>query len=87
MPSTAVIYYDWTGQFEVQEWRVDGRLHRNDGPAVQWADGMLEWRQNGKQHRLDGPAIMFADGSAMWWIDDHLVDVEPPDDSELAWFA
>lgn len=66
---------------------MDGRLHRNDGPAVQWADGMLEWRQNGKQHRLDGPAIMFADGSAMWWIDDHLVDVEPPDDSELAWFA
>lgn len=27
----------------------DGKLHREDGPAVEWADGALEWYLHGKK--------------------------------------
>jgi hypothetical protein len=40
-----------------KEWRLNGLLHREDGPAIEWADGSKEWRLNGKSHRTDGPAI------------------------------
>lgn len=33
------------------------KLHREDGPAVEWNTGGKEWLQNGVYHRLDGPAI------------------------------
>jgi hypothetical protein len=50
-----------------REWRVRGRLHRTDGPAVERADGSREWRVNGRLHRTDGPA--FEDGCYReWWI-------------------
>jgi len=31
-----------------QEWRVDGYLHRTDGPAVIYADGTQAWWVNGE---------------------------------------
>ncbi len=34
--------------------RVDGILHKDDGPAIVWADGTFDWRQNGKPFRADG---------------------------------
>jgi len=46
----------------------DGELHREDGPAVESADGGKEWYQKGKRHREDGPAIEYADGDKSWWI-------------------
>ena len=45
-----------------------GRLHRTDGPAVEWHDGDLEWFQNGKRHRTDGPAVEWSDGGREWWL-------------------
>jgi len=45
-------------------------LHREDGPAVEWADGDKVWFVNGKQHRLDGPAIELNDGYKSWVVDD-----------------
>ena len=45
-----------------------GRLHRTDGPAIEWYDGDLEWFHNGKRHRTDGPAIVRVDGTLAWWI-------------------
>ena len=44
------------------EWFQDGKLHRLDGPAIEWANGDEHWYQEGKLHRLDGPAIEYADG-------------------------
>jgi hypothetical protein len=32
-----------------KSWRLNGELHRSDGPAVEWADGSKSWRLNGKQ--------------------------------------
>ena len=45
-----------------------GQLHRDDGPAVEWANGSKMWYQNGIRHRTDGPAIEWADGRKEWWI-------------------
>jgi len=42
-------------------------LHREDGPAIEWADGGKEWLLNGKLHREDGPAYEPADGYKEWW--------------------
>jgi len=45
------------------------KLHRLDGPAVEYADGSKMWYVDGQRHRLDGPAIEWADGSKAWYVD------------------
>ena len=47
---------------------LNGKLHRTDGPAVEYADGSKEWWLDGKKNRLDGPAIDHANGRKEWWI-------------------
>jgi hypothetical protein len=44
-----------------------GRLHRLDGPALEYSCGERRWYQNGKLHRLDGPALEWADGFKVWY--------------------
>ena len=46
---------------------ADGQLHREDGPAVTWANGMQEWWWAGQRHREDGPAITWPDGQQAWY--------------------
>ena len=43
-------------------------LHREDGPAIEYADGYKAWHLNGKRHREDGPAVEYANGSKLWLI-------------------
>jgi hypothetical protein len=51
------------------EWyNLNGELHREDGPAIEFADGDKYWYINGERHREDGPAIEFADGDKYWYI-------------------
>ena len=47
---------------------MDGELHREDGPAIEYADGTKSWWLNDNRHREDGPAIEFSDGSKEWWM-------------------
>ena len=51
-------------------WFVNGKKHREDGPAIEYHNGDKEWYVNGKQHRLDGPAVELANGMAEWYIND-----------------
>ena len=46
----------------------DNQLHREGGPAVEWAGGTKSWFQNGQRHRADGPAIEWASGRKGWYI-------------------
>ena len=39
-----------------KSWYLNGKLHREDGPAREWANGDKVWYLNGKLHREDGPA-------------------------------
>ena len=60
-------------------WRNSSRkLHRLDGPALEWADGTKVWWVNGKRHRLDGPALEWADGSKEWYVDGKLHRLDGP---------
>lgn len=47
----------------------DGRIHRLDGPAVEYTDGTKAYMIYGKRHRLDGPAVVYSDGGETFWID------------------
>ena len=45
----------------------DNQFHRDDGPAIEYADGSKHWYQNGQLHRTDGPAVEYADGTKFWY--------------------
>ena len=32
----------------IKSWLMNGKLHREDGPAIEWPDGVKEWYLNGK---------------------------------------
>ena len=49
-------------------WYLNGKVHREGGPAVTYANGTKLWYINGERHREDGPAIENADGSKEWFI-------------------
>ena len=41
-------------------------FHREDGPAIEYADGSKTWIKNGLYHREDGPAIECANNYKTW---------------------
>ncbi len=45
-----------------------GKLHRLDGPAVEWNNGSKFWYKNGLRHRENGPAVECSYGSKEWYI-------------------
>jgi len=47
---------------------LNGKMHRTDGPAAEYADGTKHWCLNGKLHRTDGPACEYADGTKYWCL-------------------
>lgn len=49
-------------------WRLNGLLHREDGPAFEGANGTREWWFNGRRHREDGPAVEWSNGSKWWYL-------------------
>jgi len=44
-----------------------GQLHRDDGPAIEKADGYKAWYRRGKLHRENGPAVEYRDGYKEWY--------------------
>jgi hypothetical protein len=61
-----------------KRWYLNGKFHRVEGPAIEYADGYKSWYINGKQHREDGPAVEFANGSKCWYLNDKLHRVDGP---------
>jgi hypothetical protein len=51
-----------------KEWRLNDKLHREGGPAVELASGTKAWFLNDKFHREDGPAVERADGDKEWFL-------------------
>jgi hypothetical protein len=49
-------------------WYLNGKCHREDGPAIECASGNKYWYLNGKCHREDGPAIECASGNKYWYL-------------------
>ena len=59
-----------------KSWCLNGKLHREDGPAREWANGDKVWYLNGKLHREDGPAREYADGTKAWYLNGKKVTEE-----------
>jgi hypothetical protein len=53
-------------------WYLNGKRHREDGPAVERANGDKWWYLNGNVHREDGPAVERANGDKMWYLNGKL---------------
>jgi hypothetical protein len=52
---------------------LNGKNHRQDGPAYEGFDGTKKWWLNGQWHRVDGPAWEGFDGTKKWWLNGKLV--------------
>ena len=48
-------------------YKLNNKLHREDGPAIEYLNGDKEWWINGNLHREDGPAIEWYDGDEFWY--------------------
>ena len=60
-----------------KSWYLNGKLHREDGPAVEHASGTKRWFYHGKLHREDGPAVEYADGSKHWYLNGEFITDDP----------
>ena len=78
---TGTYWHTWPG--------TDRKLHRLDGPAIEYSDGSRAWYQNGQRHRIDGPAVEYADGHREWFQNDLLHRHDGPaiecPDGDRAW--
>ena len=54
-------------KYGLQEWFIDGKRHRDDGPAFIMSD-YKEWWQYGKLHRSNAPAIVWEQGNQQSWF-------------------
>jgi len=52
----AIVYY------------LNGKRHREDGPACEFTNGEKWWYLYGKRHREDGPACEYAGGNKQWYL-------------------
>jgi hypothetical protein len=49
-------------------WTLNGKRHREKGPATIWPNAYKSWWHNGFYYRLDGPAEIWANGYKRWRI-------------------
>lgn len=54
-------------QYGTKRWYLNRKLHRLDGPAVEYSNGTAEWFLNDRLHRDNGPAITDAKGNKWWY--------------------
>jgi hypothetical protein len=60
-----VYCYDMDGS---KIWYKNGKIHRDDGPAIIAVDGSQFWSKDGKRHREDGPAVVRIGGAEEYWL-------------------
>jgi hypothetical protein len=49
-------------------WYLNGKRHREDGPAIEANNGYKSWWLNGELHREDGPAVVDSYGDKYWFL-------------------
>ena len=71
-------------------WYLNGKLHREDGPAIEYRNGDKSWYLNDKLHREDGPAVEYATGGKKWVRNDKLHREDGPaimwSDGSIEWW-
>ena len=56
------------GTFDKVWKNENGQVHRDDGPAIEYFNGIKHWFKNGTYHRKDGPAMVCDDGSHEYYL-------------------
>ena len=73
-----------------KEWYLNGKLHRVNGPAIEYTSGTKSWYLNGERHREDGPAIEYASGNKAWFLNGKLHREDGPakewSNGDKVWF-
>jgi len=64
----AYVNFDKNNNLTISGWFINGKLHRESGPAIVWKDGARKWYINGKLHRLNGPAVIWKNEIKKWLI-------------------
>jgi len=70
--------------YGTKRWFLNGKHHREDGPAVECTNGQKEWWLNDGLHREDGPAVEWDDGGKSWFLHDKEVHPETLVDLQLS---
>lgn len=76
---TAILKY-----YDRVEYYKNGKLHREDGPAVIYNNGRKEWWVNGRRHREGGPAVEWINGTNQYWTHGRYWGDNPPTLQELS---
>ena len=74
-------YYVTVDEESTTRWYKDAKckvLHRENGPAIEYANSDKFWLQNGQLHRTDGPAIERANGHKAWYQNNQLHRTDGP---------
>jgi hypothetical protein len=53
-----------------KDWFLNGKRHREDGPAIEYSNGYKAWVLNNELHREDGPAVEDSNGYKIWYLND-----------------
>ena len=59
-----------------KHWFLNGKYHREDGPAAEYLNGEKYWYLHGNLHREDGPAIEYPGGEKRWFLNNRRVTWE-----------
>ena len=54
----------------LKAWTLNGELHREDGPAIEWSDGTKKWWINGKEIDLEQVIKDHPEGYGPWTSSD-----------------
>lgn len=52
---------------------INGKIHRENGPAIEWSDGSKYWYIEGNLHRDKKPAVIQMNGLCEWWENGNFV--------------
>ena len=55
-------------EYGTKRWYLNDKLHREDGPAIEFVGGTKYWYLNGSIHREDGPAVEHVNGTKYWFL-------------------
>ena len=53
-------------------WCLNGKYHRENGPAIECVSGYNSWWLNDQLHRENGPAVEYACGWMWWYVNGRL---------------
>ena len=59
-----------------KRWYLNGKFHREDGPAIEHISGEKQWYLHGNLHRENGPAIEQPNGERHWYLNNRRYSFE-----------